>query len=224
MRNAHCVKNIVHGALQFAADREANRCGARELREYELTVLPEDGGFILGSAGSENARAFIFGGNGGYIGVIRVKKPLWTLEKQMIGKRCGPFCDVMGIDALCVSCSDAPDLSAVRSKAQNRNFFASPFCDECCDLLKCAWDNRSAGPIDGCGIASVPGSSDLRIILPGAKITKIMFSYRESFETVTDTKTLYYIVKGKIPARLRPSENGAGIIIQKSELRFAADS
>ena len=74
------------------------------------------------------------------------------------------------------------------------------------------------------GIVGVEESPDLRIILPDEKITKIIFSYRERFEPVTDTKTLYYIVKGKIPARLRPSENGAGIIIQKSELRFAADS
>ena len=224
MSNAQRVKNVVHGALRFAADREAKRNGGREIREYELSVLPEPRGFILGSAGSDNARAFIFGGRGGYIGVIRVNEPLWTLEKQMIGKRCGPFCDIMGIDALCVSCRAVPDLSDIRSRKQNEGFFLSALCDECCGLLKRAWDDRSAGSVDDRGIVGVEESPDLRIILPDEKITKIIFSYRERFEPVTDTKTLYYIVKGKIPARLRPSENGAGIIIQKSELRFAADS
>ncbi len=214
-------KSAAYRVLRYAADREAKRSGTRDLRTSDLTILPGEEGFIFGAAESDGVRAFLFGGKGGNIGVIRVDMPLWELEKQMIGKRCGPFCDIMGIDALCVSCGVAPGLRDVRSKEYNGSFFASAFCDGCADSLKRAWDDRRAVRSFDDRLAGLSGAPDLRVILPREKITKIVFSCRESFESVTDAKTLYYIVNKKIPARLRPSENGAGIIIMKSELRFS---
>ena len=204
------------------ADRIARRNGSRELRTFEMTVLPGKDGFEAGTARSDIAQAFIFGGKGGYIGIIRVNRPLWTLEKQLLGKRCGPFCDIMGIDALCVSCGSAPGVADRRAKKANAAFFSSPFCNECLALLKRAWDERVPG-LAVPGDLPLPGSSaDLRVITEGPKADKIVYSYTESLEPVSDEKLLYYIIKEKIPARLRPSESGAGVIIMKSEIRFAA--
>ena len=216
--------------VNAAAAASARRSGEREPRVSGVVLEPEDGVFEFGAAGAHGVYACVIGCEGGSIAVIQADRPLFSLEKQLIGKRCGPFCDVMGISAPYVSCLRTPSGPDGRTARANRDFFAGEYAGSCAALLKEAWEKRTRGVLsceDGVlrfstGSATVPvllrSRPDLAVSSDGGAIGRVSLKTFEEFAPVTDGGALINILTGRVPAKLRPSGGAVGVILQKGEL------